>query len=282
MALPRALVSAAWLAEAGCGGAGPRVLDASWHLPKMGRDARREFGAGHVAGGVFFELDGCSDPAAPGRHMMPAPEHFGRCAGELGIEGRDHLVVYDASELGQFSAPRVWWMFRAFGHPGPVSVLDGGLVGWRREGRPLTPELQCYPRTDYCPHPKPWVKTYQQVLDNIQSKEFQLVDARAEGRFRGTQPEPREDKGENGKRATPGRSRAAARLVNTNKKGAKKTLEGIRRQGKKNKATVKDKVFKSALGFGTQPGKEGKGSPGDRGGEEGREERIHGERIQEV
>ncbi|GCB84571.1 hypothetical protein scyTo_0025114 [Scyliorhinus torazame] len=124
--------------------------------------------------------------------MMPAPEHFGRCAGELGIEGRDHLVVYDASELGQFSAPRVWWMFRAFGHPGPVSVLDGGLVGWRREGRPLTPELQCYPRTDYCPHPKPWVKTYQQVLDNIQSKEFQLVDARAEGRFRGTQPEPRE------------------------------------------------------------------------------------------
>ncbi|XP_038639371.1 ribosomal protein S19 binding protein 1 [Scyliorhinus canicula] len=44
------------------------------------------------------------------------------------------------------------------------------------------------------------------------------------------------DKGESGKRVTPGLS-----------KGAKKRLERIQRQGKKNKATVKDKVFKSAL-----------------------------------
>uniref|UniRef100_A0A671K5J0 Sulfurtransferase n=1 Tax=Sinocyclocheilus anshuiensis TaxID=1608454 RepID=A0A671K5J0_9TELE len=47
-----------------------------------------------------------------------------------------HVVLYDASDFGSFSAPRVWWMFRVFGHTS-VSVLDGGFKNWLTEGHPV-------------------------------------------------------------------------------------------------------------------------------------------------
>ena len=36
-----------------------------------------------------------------------------------------------------------------------------------------------------------WVKTYEDMLENLTTKQFQVVDARASGRFRGIEPEPR-------------------------------------------------------------------------------------------
>ena len=53
--------------------------------------------------------------------------------GHLGIKNEDHVVVYDS--YGIYCSPRVWWMFRAFGHEN-ASVLDGGLLKWGQEGRP--------------------------------------------------------------------------------------------------------------------------------------------------
>uniref|UniRef100_UPI00398F5075 active regulator of SIRT1 n=1 Tax=Pristiophorus japonicus TaxID=55135 RepID=UPI00398F5075 len=57
------------------------------------------------------------------------------------------------------------------------------------------------------------------------------------------------EKGQGRKKTVPGRSSGADRLclVNTNKKGIRRQLERIHGQRKKNKATVKGKVVKSAL-----------------------------------
>ncbi|XP_015234066.1 PREDICTED: 3-mercaptopyruvate sulfurtransferase-like [Cyprinodon variegatus] len=38
-----------------------------------------------------------------------------------------------------------------------------------------------------------WVKSFEDVMENIKTKKVQVVDARSAGRFRGTDPEPRED-----------------------------------------------------------------------------------------
>lgn len=51
---------------------------------------------------------------------------------ERGINNSDHVVVYDCSDFGIFSAPRLWWMFRVFGHR-HVSVLDGGFALWKAQ-----------------------------------------------------------------------------------------------------------------------------------------------------
>ncbi|XP_059809516.1 3-mercaptopyruvate sulfurtransferase [Hypanus sabinus] len=192
MAWVRSVVSSAWLAEAiRTAKAGTlRVLDCSWYLPTVPRNGRKEFKERHIPGAVFFDLDECSDTSSPYEHMMPSAEHFGQYVGALGIGNATHVVVYDASDWGMFCSPRVWWMFRAFGHR-RVSVLDGGLKLWCRQGLPVTAEIQQLPPAQFQPQPRPLVKSFEQVLDNIDSKEFQLVDSRPSGRFQGTQPEPR-------------------------------------------------------------------------------------------
>ncbi|KAL4658104.1 3-mercaptopyruvate sulfurtransferase-like [Arapaima gigas] len=190
-----AVVGARWLADAVKGGRlGPalRLLDASWHLPKTGRNALLEFRERHIPGASFFDIDECCDKTSPFDHMLPAEHEFAEYVSQLGIDNNTHVVVYDASDVGSYSAPRVWWMFRVFGH-GAVSVLDGGLKNWLREGHPLTAELsKPEPAVFTARLNRSWVKTYEDVLNNVDSKEVQVVDARSAGRFRGVEPEPRD------------------------------------------------------------------------------------------
>ncbi|KAM3368199.1 hypothetical protein ACQJBY_016631 [Aegilops geniculata] len=61
-------------------------------------------------------------------HMLPSEKAFFAAVSSLGIYSKD---VYDGK--GLFSAARVWWMFRAYGHD-KVWVLDGGLPQWRASG----------------------------------------------------------------------------------------------------------------------------------------------------
>ncbi|XP_044324930.1 thiosulfate sulfurtransferase isoform X2 [Triticum aestivum] len=61
-------------------------------------------------------------------HMLPSEKAFYAAVSSLGIYSKD---VYDGK--GLFSAARVWWMFRAYGHD-KVWVLDGGLPQWRASG----------------------------------------------------------------------------------------------------------------------------------------------------
>jgi len=44
------------------------------------------------------------------------------------------IVVYDGA--GLFSAPRVWWTFRAFGAR-DVAILEGGFPAWTAAGLPV-------------------------------------------------------------------------------------------------------------------------------------------------
>ncbi|XP_077024843.1 3-mercaptopyruvate sulfurtransferase isoform X2 [Tamandua tetradactyla] len=191
----RALVSAQWVAEAlrsPRAGQPLQLLDASWYLPKLGRDARREFEERHIPGAAFFDIDQCSDRSSPYDHMLPPAAHFAEYAGRLGVGATTHVVVYDASDQGLYSAPRVWWMFRAFGHR-TVSLLDGGLRHWQRLGLPLSSgKSRPVPAEFHAALDPAFVKTYEAIKENIESRRFQVVDARAPGRFRGTEPEPRD------------------------------------------------------------------------------------------
>ncbi|XP_070645869.1 3-mercaptopyruvate sulfurtransferase isoform X3 [Bos indicus] len=191
----RALVSAQWVAEAlraPQAGQPLRLLDASWYLAKLGRDARREFEERHIPGAAFFDIDQCSDRTSPYDHMLPSAAHFSEYAGRLGVGAATHVVVYDASDQGLYAAPRVWWMFRVFGHR-TVSLLDGGLRNWLRQGLPLSSgKSRPQPAEFHAVLDPAYIKTYEDIKENLESRRFQVVDARAAGRFRGTEPEPRD------------------------------------------------------------------------------------------
>ena len=183
------LVSTEWL-DARLGGPGLRVVDGSWYLPTSGRDPAAEYAAGHIPGAVFFDLDETSDPASPLPHMLPDASRFAGRMAALGLSDTDDLVVYDGSGVN-LSAPRVWWMFRVFGHD-RVAVLDGGMVKWRREGRPLasgpatTTGGRFTARLD-----RTRVRDFAAVRANLASGTEQVVDMRSAGRFAGSHPEPR-------------------------------------------------------------------------------------------
>jgi thiosulfate/3-mercaptopyruvate sulfurtransferase len=182
------LVTTEWLA-AQLGRRNIRVVDGSWHMRELKRDARAEFTEAHIPGAVFFDVDAIADRRTTLPHMLPRAAEFARSVGALGIGDGDRVIVYDSR--GVVSAARVWWTFRAFGHDA-VAVLDGGLPRWRAEGRPVE---------SGAPAPKPrrftarlrrrLVRDLASVRDNLKTRRAQVLDARSRGRFDGTEPEPR-------------------------------------------------------------------------------------------
>jgi thiosulfate/3-mercaptopyruvate sulfurtransferase len=185
---PRPLVTTEWLAQR-LGTSDLAVVDGSYFLPNVPRDANAEYLAGHIPGAVRFDLDAVSDHANPLPHMLPSAEQFAREMGALGICDSDTIVVYDS--LGLFSAPRVWWTFRLFGAQ-KVHVLEGGLPKWKAEGRPLESGPVRRAATSFWAHEPPAVvASVAEVQSALAGRTAQVVDSRPADRFRGEAPEPR-------------------------------------------------------------------------------------------
>ena len=134
---------------------------------------------------VFF------DKKNPIPNMMPSPEVFTSECQKLGIHKNSIIVVYD--NLGIYTSPRAWWMFKAMGHP-YISVLDGGLDAWKRAGLPCEETIEKkFKRGDFEAHYQvDLVRDSNYILNNLNSDELKILDARSEARFKGSIPEPRE------------------------------------------------------------------------------------------
>ena len=166
-----------------------RVVDASWYMPDEKRAPAKEFEAGHIPGAVFFDIDAIADHSTDLPHMLPSPGEFSKAVGALGIGDGETVVVYDGS--GLFSAPRVWWTFKAMGHD-TVKVLDGGFPKWTREGRAVeTGPAKRHAKFFTAIAEPAIVRDFAAVMDIVANKTAQMVDARSAGRFKAEEPEPR-------------------------------------------------------------------------------------------
>ena len=185
---PTLLVSTDWLAER-LSAPDIRILDASLYLPGDGRDGYQEYLNGHVPGARFFDIDDIADQHSPLPHMLPPVEKFVSRVRKMGIGDGHRVIVYD--QQGLFSAARVWWTFRVFGHQ-DVAVLDGGLPKWRAEGHPIEEE-EPDPRERHFTGRRnaAMVRDVTQIAGVAKLRGEQIVDARAAARFRGEAPEPR-------------------------------------------------------------------------------------------
>lgn len=186
---PKTLVSTDWL-EKHLKDPDLRVFDASWYLPAMNRDAKAEYDAAHIPGARFFDIDEISDQRSELPHMAPPPEKFISRMRAMGVGDGHQVVVYDGA--GLFSAARVWWLFRLMGKT-DIAVLDGGLPKWVSEGRPVE-DMPPIMRDRHITVTKQnqLVKDVTQVAAASKLKDHEILDARAPGRFKGEEPEPRE------------------------------------------------------------------------------------------
>ncbi len=184
----RWLVSTDWLSEH-LNDPNVAIVDGSFYLPALKRDAEAEFLAAHIPGAVRFDIDAIADKTNPLPHMLPSAEQFATQVGALGIGDGMTVVVYDGAGLG--GSPRVWWTFRAFG-AAQVFILDGGLPKWKAEGRPTqSGPVTRTAKTFTAKLNRQMVASVDDVQKVLLDKTAQVVDARPADRFRGEAPEPR-------------------------------------------------------------------------------------------
>ncbi|WP_437615106.1 3-mercaptopyruvate sulfurtransferase [Erwinia sp. V71] len=183
-------VTADWLAEHMIEN-DVQVLDARMLPPgqEQVRDIQAEYLAGHLPDAPFFNIEALSDHTSPYPHMLPRAETFAVAMREMGINRDKHLVVYDEGNL--FSAPRAWWMLRAFGVD-QVSILAGGLAGWKQAGLPLATGAVSLAEGEFdAEYDADLVRRVTDVLLISHEGTAQIVDARAANRFNGEVDEPR-------------------------------------------------------------------------------------------
>ena len=182
---PGALVSTQWLTDR-LDDPTIRPVEVIFWMPGLDRDLRAEHASRRVPGAVLFDVDDIADPDTDLPHMLPAPDRFADKIGRLGIGNDDLVICYDA--FGLLSAPRAWWMLRAFGHD-RVAVLDGGLPKWLAEGRPLDAGVAAPDVKPFAACPRLDLVRRRDQVAALSNSDEQLVDVRAADRFAGDAPE---------------------------------------------------------------------------------------------
>lgn len=167
------------------------ILDATLAKPKSGGKSPHQ--TIQIKGARFFDIDhSFSNTAINLPHMMCEEEQFEKEAATLGITQESKVVIYD--NHGVYSSPRAWWMFQSMEHRN-VAVLNGGLPAWLANGLPTEEKRDtvmrssatfevhfndsCFVNADFVSH-------------HLDDPHVAIIDARSEGRFYGTEPEPRE------------------------------------------------------------------------------------------
>ena len=128
------LVSTEWLAN---NLEQVKIIDSTWHMPNTNRNAYEEYKKEHIKNAIFFDIDKYSNKKTELPHMLPDEKEWEKIVSNLGISNEDKIIVYDNSDV--ISSCRCWYTFIFFGHkPNLISVLNGGLLKWKKENREIT------------------------------------------------------------------------------------------------------------------------------------------------
>lgn len=114
------------------------LLDVRYLGPAATETGEAEFGAGHLPGARWVDLDAeltaHHDTPAGGRHPLAASADFAAAMRAHGVRNDSTVVVYDGANC--LAAARLWWMLADAGLTG-VRVLNGGFAAWQQAGLPI-------------------------------------------------------------------------------------------------------------------------------------------------
>ena len=166
------------------------ILDASQDSNKAGLVS--DVTSIQIKNARSINLKAFSDSNSRFPNTFPSIQQFETECQKLGINNSSIIVVYD--NLGIYTSPRVWWMFKTMGHQ-HIAVLDGGLPDWANNGF----ETETITKKDYKTgafkatlNPE-MIKDFKFIKDNTITQNSLLIDARSSGRFKGLAPEPRKE-----------------------------------------------------------------------------------------
>jgi thiosulfate/3-mercaptopyruvate sulfurtransferase len=147
---------------------------------------RAQYATAHIPFARFAALDtdlSAAKTGRNGRHPLPARDVFVEWLARQGVTTHTQIVCYDQLE-GMYAA-RLWWMCRWAGFAN-VAVLEGGYSAWQAAGGAVTNAVHIPIAAPAMQLPAlERVLSVDQVLGNLDTPTFCMVDARAPERYRG-------------------------------------------------------------------------------------------------
>lgn len=165
------------------------ILDASPLSTATGN--RTEFENKVIPGARYFDLKNVfSELDSPFPNTFPTIEQFEHGSQEIGINNSSKIVIYD--NIGIYTSPRIWWMFKTMGHK-DIAILDGGLPDWIIDGYETeNSHNTAYKKGNFTGEfDSDQIVNIDFIESNISRQDHLVIDARSEGRFNGTSKEPR-------------------------------------------------------------------------------------------
>lgn len=159
------------------------VCDVSWSSQK---DMENQYKSCHIPGAVFFKIMDEAEFSEIFPRNLPAIDTFEQTAREAGINKDDHIILYSDSDMnGFFMSGRAWWTFKVFGHE-KVSILDGGLQKWKKEGFPVTDDVSKRKSGNFAANfTNEYIRHYADLVDIVETNSIQICDSRHQHKYSG-------------------------------------------------------------------------------------------------
>lgn len=134
-----------------------------------------------IPGAKFLDMKGISDHTTGLTMTMPTESTFIEYMRKLRVKNDDSpVVIYDKQNM---TSPRAWFMFKVFGRKN-VILLDGGLSKWIEQALPVESGQYAFETSldqssgyEY-KKDSSLIKSFEDVKNNLSTKEFQVLDAR--------------------------------------------------------------------------------------------------------
>jgi len=143
------------------------------------------FNQGHVPGARHLPYGQIVHHQPPTFGLMPAEADFSKVLEQHGISPDSWVVAYD--EEGGGKAARLLWTLEGAGHS-KLSLLDGGIHGWKAAGLPLTTDSHT---VDHSAYPVSFnndavVARRDYIQSRLGATDLALLDARSPGEYDGS------------------------------------------------------------------------------------------------
>ena len=140
----------------------------------------------HIPGAVHVPPQALVSGEKPAAGRLPGLERLTALASAIGYAPDRHIVAYD--DEGGGWAGRFLWTMEVIGHDlASMSLLDGGLLSWAAEGRPMTADVpDVTPTSPSISINRGPIAEKEDILAGLERGDLTIWDARSAEEWMGT------------------------------------------------------------------------------------------------
>lgn len=146
----------------------------------------------HLPNALWVNYDWLIRPQN-GLALSGGPKYMAMVLSQLGIKPEDHIVLYD--DIGNLNASRLYWELKKINHA-QVNMMDGGIVDWILQGKPVTQSIPKRLPISHYPIPEQdstdrLTADKKEIQAAIENANIALLDARSEPEYIGDRKQKR-------------------------------------------------------------------------------------------